>query len=194
MRYRNDRRFTPALFRASYSGRQLEVRRLHPAGVTPCAARGILFTARVTFRAWPTQARAALFRAHDPTGVRDSGSRDSIIPRAPPFGRGRRTMVRCTARAAGARIARHAAIIFQRACPRDAVPEHAGHGRCDGRTRTGRAVAGRNRGRRCRSDRGRRQPGRDRVARPFARRRELAIPPPTLRACATPRAAPTSTA
>ena len=110
-----DRRFTPALFRASYSGRQLEVRRLHPAGVTPCAARGTLFTARVTFRAWPTQARAALFRAHDPTGVRDSGSRGSIIPRPRPCGRGRRTMVRCTARAAGARIVRDGSIYFPRA-------------------------------------------------------------------------------
>ena len=70
-----------------------------------------------------------------------------------------------------------------------AVPEHAGHGRCDGRALIGRAVAGRNPGRRGRSDRGRRQPGRDRGARPFARRRPFAFDPArtTLRAGATRR-------
>ena len=94
-------------------------------------------------------------------------------------------MVRCTARGARVRIAFHASIIFPRAYPRDAVRERAEHDRCDGRG----AAAGRNRGRRCRSRRGRRLHGRDRGARPSARRRPFAFDPArtTLRACATRR-------
>ena len=91
--------------------------------------------------------------------------------------------------AASASDLRHASIIFPRAYPRDAVRERAEHGRCDGRTRIGRAAAGRDPGRRGRSDRGRRHHGRDRRARPFAGRRPFAFDPArtTLRACATRR-------
>ena len=57
---------------------------------------------------------------------------------------------------------RDGSIIFPRAYPRDAVREHAEHGRCDGRGLIGRAATGRNPGRRGRGDRGRRHHGRDR--------------------------------
>ena len=138
------------------------------SGVANSGPRGFVPRARPhPLRACATQGRATLsFRARDPAGAGDGpwcGAR-----RAPP--------------APGLPV-----IIFQH--PRDAVPEHAGHGRCDGRTRIGRAAAGRNPGRRDRSDRGRRHHGRDRGARPFARRRPFAFDPArtTLRACATRR-------
>ena len=120
--------------------------RVHdPAGMrVSISARGTLVPRPRPCRRRRLRPAGLYLRAHDPAGMRD------FVPRARPCGRGRRTMVRCTARAAGARIARHAAIIFQRAYSRDAVPEHAGRGRSgDGRTLIGRAAAGRNPGRRC---------------------------------------------
>ena len=142
-------------------------------------ARGTLYAARTTLRACAT-----LFRTHDPAGVRD------YVPRPRPCGRGRlRTMVRCIVRqrprqTCAMRRSSSRARIRATQCE----SERSTAGAMDGGS-SDRAAAGRDPGRRCRSDRGRRHHGRYRRARPFAERRPFAFDPArtTLRAGATRR-------